>query len=142
MRIGDATDYLELEVLEVLPPGLPSPGDVRVQATLRLRDFSGSFTEVWIEKPELERFTADLARFVESGSGEVRLQAMSPEELTLVLRWTDALRVSEGCADCSVEAHLGRYQYSGETPFQATLSGGFELDSAQLPALLSWFAAH
>ena len=54
--IGRDEEYLELEEMEKEPLHFPTAGDVRVKVNLRLQEFRGNYSNVWLSKPDLERF--------------------------------------------------------------------------------------
>ena len=133
--IGRDDEHLQLEAMEWVPAHHPMPGDVRVQVTLRLQDFCGSYSGVWLSKPELERFLKELESLEDSRKATARLDAVSPNEFSLELRPYGHL----GHFEASVL--LGRHQFSGPSCWPTTLCGGFEVDPAGLPSILSGFRA-
>lgn len=135
MFAGTEDEHLELTELERIPNDKPTPGDVRLQASVRLKEFSGRYSSVWLAKPDLEEFVADLQQLVESRRGKVRLQSLSPDEFWVEIRSVDSLGHFE------LEVQLKRYQYSGPTYWPTTVSGGFEVEPTQLPSILSGFRA-
>ncbi|MEO0481396.1 MAG: hypothetical protein AAF196_18150 [Planctomycetota bacterium] len=46
MRIGSGQEYLDLDVLEIVPGHLPTPGDVRVKASVEVEGFCGTYDGV------------------------------------------------------------------------------------------------
>lgn len=133
--IGRDDEHLELEEMERVPTQLPTPGDVQVKVTLRLQDFRGSYSNVWLSKPDLERFVEDLELLVETRKTTAKLNGMSPGEFSLELRPYDSL----GHFEASVQ--LGRHQYSGPTYWPTVLSGGFEVEPSDLVSILAGFRA-
>ena len=131
--IGRDEEHLELEEMERVPKHLPTPGDVRVKVTLRLQDFRGSYPNVWLLQPDLERFVGELKLLVETRKTKAKRNAMSPEECSLELRPYDSL----GHFEASVR--LGRCQYSGPTYWPTMIAGGFEIEPNQLQSILSSF---
>jgi hypothetical protein len=135
MLVGTADEHLELTELERAGNETPAQGDVRMQVRVRLKDFSGQYSGVWLAKPDLERFVADLQQLVENRRGKVRLESLTPGEFWVEIRSVDALGHFE------LEVQLKRYQYSGPTCFPTAVSGGFEIDPTQLLSTLSGFRA-
>jgi len=135
MFIGRYEEYLELEELERVPEHLPTPGDLRVRATLRLQQFSGSYSDVWLARPELAKFVEELKSLVDTQQGKAKLEAISPDEFSLELRPAGSL----GHFEASVR--LGRHQYSGSTYWPAMIAGGFEIEHSQLQSILTAFQA-
>jgi hypothetical protein len=85
MMIGQGHEYIRIEERERVPATLPCPGDVRVEVTVRLQDFGGTYSRIWLSKPDLVRFTKDLEAVLTLGTGRACLEAMSPEEFRLQL---------------------------------------------------------
>jgi hypothetical protein len=135
MLIGNESEHVELVELERLPAHLPTPGDVRVKATVTLQQFSGTYSEVWFEQPVLVAFMEQLKALVESRKGTAKLESMGPDEFAL------ELRSMETPGDYEASVRLGRYQYSGPTYWLTTISGGLEIDPKQLPSVLAGFQA-
>ncbi len=135
MLIGRDKECIEIVELERVPGHLPTPGDVRVKATVTLQLFSGSHSDVWLSQPDLAAFVKQLRIVVDSRKGTAKLEAMSPDEFSLELRATDSLGHYE------VSVRLCRYQYSGPTHWLTAVSGGFEFEPDQLPSILAAFQA-
>ena len=135
MFMGREEEHLELEELERVPEHLPTSGDVRVKATVRLQQFSGSYSDVWLARPELARFVEQLKSLVDTQQGTAKLEAISPDEFSLELRSVGSL----GHLEASVR--LGRYQYSGPTYWPTMIAGGFEIEPSQLQSILAAFQA-
>jgi hypothetical protein len=137
MRIGTENEHLDLELLgRDGQPGIPPRRrDLQVKATLKLQEFGGSYSGVWLFEPDVVRFVDELQAIVESRRGTAKLDSMSPGELTLELRPTDPV----GHFELSVR--MSRHQWSGPTYWPTTVSGGFEVDPTCLPAILRDFEA-
>lgn len=73
MKLGNETEYLELVEEERMPKGTPTVADVRIKVTLKLQEFYGSYSNIWLEKPEIERFIEELKTVVEQRQGSVKL---------------------------------------------------------------------
>lgn len=137
MLIGRDKEYVEIVELERIPDTLPTPGDVRVEVTVRLQDFGGRYGEVWLAQPDLVKFVRDFEAVVTAGSGRAVLEAMSPDELTLEF---EQLTTEE---HVRLHVRLGRYQYSWgwDTYWPTSVEGGFEVASCALPSILAGFQA-
>lgn len=133
MFIGRHHEHLELEEVERIPDHLPTPGDVRVRATVKLQDFGGSYAGVWLARSELSKFVDQLRTVVETRRGTATLEAMSPGEFTIELRSLDSAGHFE------VRVRVGRHQYSGRTNWPTMVAGGFEVEPDQLPSVLAAF---
>jgi len=114
---------------------LPTPGDVRIKATVRFQQFSGSHTDVWLGHSELTMFVEQLRSLVDSRQGTAKLEAISQDEFSQEVRSMDPL----GHFEASVR--LGRHQYSGTTCWPTMISGGFEIEPSQLQSILTAFQA-
>jgi hypothetical protein len=135
MRIGRDDEYLEIEELERCPDTLPGAGDVKVKVTVRLQEFSGSYSGVWLAKRDLVRFVAQLQAVFDTRTGKANLEAMSPNVLAVELRPMN----SRGYFEMSVR--LGRHQYSGDTNWPTFVAGGFEIEPDELRSVLLAFKA-
>ena len=133
MFIGRDDEHLELEEIERVPDHLPTPGDVRVRATVTLQDFAGSYDGIWLSHSDLSNFVKQLRTVVQTRKGTAKLEAMSPGEFTMEVRSVDAA----GHFEASVR--VGRQQYSGRTYRPAMVTGGFEIEPDQLPLVLAAF---
>jgi hypothetical protein len=131
--IGRDREHLELEEMERVPQHLPTPGDVRVNVNLRLQEFRGSYSNVWLSRPDLEKFVEQLKLLIKTRKTAAKLEAMSPGEFCFELRPYDSL----GHFEASVQ--LGRHQFSGPTYWPTVLSGGFEVDPSELESILAGF---
>ena len=128
-------EHRVMEETERVPLGLPTSGDVRVKINLRLQEFRGSYPNVWLSKPELERFVGQLKLLVETRKASAKIDAMSPGEFSFELRPYDSL----GHFEASVQ--LGRRQFSGPTYWPTIISSGFESAPSELVSILAGFQA-
>jgi hypothetical protein len=129
--IGETNEHLELQALERVPDHLPTSGDVRLRAVLKLGKFRGEYDQVWIEHAALRRFVRDLEALLETRAGSAELRSMSPGELTLVLSPTDTL------GHVGAEVRLGRKTYSGHVRRETHLEGGFDVEAGQIGTVLT-----
>ena len=129
--IGRDEEHIKLEELERVPKHLPTPGDVRINATVRLQQFSGSYSGVWLARPELEKFVEQLSSLVGTNQGVAKLESMGPGEFSLEIRYASST--------FEVVVQLGRHQYSGPTYWPTKLSGGFGIEGSQLGSILASF---
>ena len=135
MRIGTEKEHTDLVVLERAPSGVPNEGDLRVQVSVTLGAFRGTYDSVWLEQPVLSDFVESLASLERTRSGEALLQSATPEEFSIKLRSRD------NSGHLVAEVSLQRYQYSGPTYWPTKVSGGFELEPTELPKIVSQFRA-
>ena len=84
MRIEAAPHTIELRITEIAPPGLPSAGDVRIEAKASINGFNGSCS-CWIGAREFKAFAADARSLFSSFKGSAHLQSKSPGEFSLSL---------------------------------------------------------
>jgi hypothetical protein len=129
--IGETNEHLDLRTLECIPDGLPTPGDVRFRAVLKLGEFQGEYDQVWIERAVLRQFVRDLQHLVETSKGSAELRSMSPGELALILKPSDTL------GHVGAKVRLSRKTYSGRVRRETILEGGFDVEPGQLGALLT-----
>ncbi|WP_057634084.1 WapI family immunity protein [Stenotrophomonas humi] len=135
MRIGTETEHTDLVVLERVPVGVPNEGDLRVQVSVTLGAFCGTYDYVWLEQAALAEFVERLTSLERSRSGEALLQSLSPDEFSFKLRSRD------NSGHFVAEVSLQRYQYSGPIYWPTNVSGGFELEPTELPKIVSQFRA-
>nr|WP_320012435.1 hypothetical protein [uncultured Desulfobulbus sp.] len=133
MKIGIDEEYVEIEELERNPDGTPCAGDVNVKVTLQLQDFSGSYSGVWLELPEMEKFIDELKALDKKRIGCAKISSMSPDEFLMEIRSSDSLGHME------IEIQLHRYQYSGPKYWPIYLRGGFEVQPDTIGQLISCF---
>jgi len=133
MIIGYEREYVEITEQERVPDTLPTPGDVRVEVTVRLDEFGGRYARVWLAKPDLERFIGDLEAVLSSYAGQACLEAMSPDEFSLQVEPSD-LR-----GHFIVYVRLVRPKYIGEKHCTRSVEGEFEVEFGQLVSILSGF---
>jgi len=133
MEIGKNKEYISIIELERISDDLPTPGDVRLKVSVCIKEFAGSYEDVWIEKDELKRFLLDLIKLEETREGEARLESMSPDEFWMEFRTIDR------AGHMGVEVQLKRFQYSESKLWPRMVVGGFEFDVSTLPQLVREF---
>ena len=129
--IGREEEHIKLEELERVPNHLPTPGDVRVNATVRLQQFSGSYSGVWFARPDLDKFVDQLSSVIETNQGAAILASMSPGEFLLEINSMKSF--------IEVSVQLGRQQNSDLTNKSTILSGGFGIEMSGLESILIAF---
>ncbi|WP_076588894.1 hypothetical protein, partial [Vibrio ostreicida] len=82
MIIGSTDEFIEIEELERSQPN----GDVGVYTKLKLQDFSGSYSGIFIGEPEIKLFCEQLARLNSSRQGLAKINSLTPEEFQLEIR--------------------------------------------------------
>jgi len=133
MKVGSNNEYLELNELERNSEGASCAGDINLQINLKLQDFYGSCSGVWLELPAMEEFLKELETLDLSRKGEAKITSMSPEEFILIIRSSDNLGHME------IETQLHRHQYSGPKYWPIYLKGGFEIQPDMIKQLISCF---
>lgn len=123
MKIGSDNEFIELVELERNPKRTLCAGDIKLQVNLKLQDFNGTYSGVWLEALE------------ESRKGSARITSMSPEEFILEIRSSDNLGHLE------IKTQLHRHQYSGPKYWPIYLRGGFEVQPDTIRQLMSCFKA-
>lgn len=126
MRIETAPHFVELNITAVVPPGLPSEGDVRMEIKASINSFTG-FGSGWVEAREFEAFSKAVEQLFSSFQGSARLESISPGEFTLSLSPAN----SRGYVSVQVEI-------SRRLPVQCAMSGAFEVELPSITQLVSW----
>ena len=136
MKIGNDNEYIRLEKLERIPDGLPCAGDVNLSVSLTFQEFSGSYSGIWLEAPEVDKFIQQLEALYNDRKGSAKIISMSPEAFVLEIRSSDDSGYME------IEAQLHRYQYSGGSIYWPVyLRGGFEVQPEAISQIVSCFAS-
>lgn len=99
-------ESVELVCEEVLPPHLPSSGDIRLAVRVVSHGFSGEYDQVWVGAGEFRRFLAALRELEAARQGAAAIEALSPEEFQLVVRTIDR------AGHLTVEGRLGRWVFA------------------------------
>ena len=133
MKIGSKNEYLELKELERYPEGEPCAGDINLQVNLKLQDFYGSYSGVWLDAPSMGEFLKELETLEISRKGEAKITSMTPEEFIL------KIRSSDNSGHMEIEAQLHRHQYSGPKYWPIFLKGGFEVQPDTIKQLITCF---
>ena len=133
MKLGSGSEFIELTELERTPKRVPCAGDIRVEVSIRLQDFNGRYSGVWLEFAEMARFISQLEDLEKTRRGSARISGMSPKEFSFEIRSSDKLGHME------VEVSLQRYQYSGRKYWPVSISGGFEVEPESIGLLISCF---
>ncbi len=136
MFIGTEEEHLELKEVERVTDDLPTRGDVRLEVSVRLRDFSGRTPSVWLDRAALERFVEELRELVETRKSAAKIEAMSPGEFSVELRPNGPVGHFE------MAVVLGRGWYGAQqTHWITQVSGGLDVDPSELPVILRAFEA-
>ena len=133
MKIGNYQEFISIIEQERLPDNTPTPGDVRLKVSVCIKEFSGSYENVWIDKDELKKFLLDFIKLEERREGRARLESMSPDEFWMEFRSIDR------AGHVGVEVQLKRLQYSESELWPRMIAGGFEFDVSTLPQLVREF---
>lgn len=133
MKIGSHNEYIELIELERLPEGIQCSGDINLQVTVKIKEFQGSYSGVWLEVPEMKKFLEELKALDKSRKGSAKISSTSPEEFILEIRSSDNLGHIE------IETQLHRLQWSGPTYWPILLKGGFEVEPEAISELILCF---
>jgi hypothetical protein len=86
IRLGGASDFVEVEVLERGTLEGCNEGDLRLGVSVCCENFSGSYNQVWIARDDWSSFLAGLGRLERERTGEAFLLAMDPDEFLVHLR--------------------------------------------------------
>ena len=125
MRIKSERYFLEIGVREIGPEHLPNSGDLALDVSARIGEFSGR-SECWVAASEVRAFSEALSELYEAPvDGVASLHSMSPGELSLSL---------EPCnrrGSIRVVVELGNVHGS-------RMSGSFEVEPGAITPLLEW----
>lgn len=92
MKIVDEinSDFIELELLEVLPDRLPTFGDRNISIEVKSRGFWGRQT-VWLDYYEIQKFISEINVLEEQRKGEANITSMSFNQFLLHIGFYDEL---------------------------------------------------
>ncbi len=107
MLIGDKGDFVEVLLVERIPPGLPGAGDLRLHVRVAFSTFRGEYDQVWVEASAFRAFLSELQVLEERRQGSATLMSMSPDELILQVHSTDR------AGHMGATGQLGRWCYAG-----------------------------
>jgi hypothetical protein len=132
MRIVSGPNTLLLEITEVVPPTLPTPGDACLTAEVSTGAFSGRGSS-WVEAPALDAFLSSLRSLDHTRKGEAQIESMSPGELRLRIYSVDSLghfalsgRIAE--RNSAVEFH-----FELDPSYLSQIAGTLERSRCALP---------
>lgn len=126
MRIESTPHFVELIITEVVPPGLPAEGDIRMEVKASINSFTG-FGSCWVEAREFEAFSMAAKELLSSFQGSARLESMSQGEFTL------SLSPANSRGYVSVQVGISR-----RLPVQCAMSGAFEVELPSITHLVPW----
>jgi hypothetical protein len=133
MRIGTEKEFIELTELDRNPSGTPCAGDIQINVSVKLQEFGGRYSEVWLEFSAMKCFLTQIEALEEFRQGSAKISSMSPEEFSFEIRSSDKLGHME------IEVSLQRYQHSGPKYWPTEISGGFQIDSQAIKQLILCF---
>ncbi len=126
MRIEASPNFVELLITELVPSGLPSEGDVRIQVKAQIHDFVGSGS-CWVEEPNFRSFSVNIDQLFSSFQGSAQLESISPGEFSL------SLSPANSRGNILVQVTMSK-----SLPFPRAMSGTFEIELPALEPLISW----
>ncbi|RJG36508.1 hypothetical protein D1Z90_20355 [Motilimonas pumila] len=129
MIIGSTDEFIEIEELQ----RSQSNSDIGVYVKLKLQDFCGSYSGVFIGEPEISLFCEQLKSLNLSRQGFAKINSLTPDEFKLEIRSVGSLGKME------IEAQIHRHQYSGDKYWPIYLNGGFEVEPNAIEQLLFYF---
>ena len=138
IRFGDSANFVELSVLELGKlPGM-TPGDVRLDISVRDNDFAASYDQVWIAEADWSRFMQSLSTLEKERTGHASLRSMSPDEFELNLR---IVGHAGGCVNA--DGYLSRYHFgfSSGIPMQSRVYYSIAVDPSLLREIVESFLA-
>jgi hypothetical protein len=129
MRIETAPHFVELLITEVVPSGMPSEGDVRIEAKAQINGFVG-FGSCWVGAREFKAFSIAAKQLLSSSKGIARLESISPGEFSL------SLSPANPRGYFSVQVAISK-----RSPAPCAMSGTFEVEPPSLTQLVPWSQA-
>lgn len=128
IRSFDGKSYISLKVRKA--------DDYSVMAGIAVQDlsFAGAYDEVGFFRGAFATFIQALEDVINEHEGEARLESMSPGEAILSIHH---LGVTRGVV---IEVQVARWHYVCDRQFLNRVSVAFELDSSQLPNVVSSLA--
>src|SRR5262245_9213983 len=82
MRLQSLPNFIDLEIVELIPAGLPMAGDLHIEVKASIKAYVG-WSDCWIEAPKFRQFACALRHLHESYEGIARIESMSPGEFML-----------------------------------------------------------
>jgi hypothetical protein len=104
MKIGNDIEFISIIEQERMSDDTPTPGDIRLKVSVCIKEFSGSYENVWISKDELKRFLIDFTKLEEKREGKAIIESMNPDEF-----WME-FKIIDRAGHMGVEVQLKRYQ--------------------------------
>jgi hypothetical protein len=130
MEMKDSLSSFRLELLEVLGPGTPCDGDVRVHVSVDTGGFAGCNDEVWISQESFERFLTDLARIDQQLRGSAQVESFSKGEFYLEITASSSGRIL-------AHGTLARTYYGPDRrPLTNSIQFEIELEATNLRSIL------
>ncbi|MDB5307173.1 MAG: hypothetical protein JWO38_1375 [Gemmataceae bacterium] len=137
MIVRDGEDFLELEVTERVPEGVPCAGDIRFAVRVRITSKDTVFsaeTWAWVEAPVMTTFAEQIRTLEKQRQGSAALESMSPGELRLDVRGYDR------AGHIAAVGQVGHWCYGGVGgPYWSAVSFGIAFCPSELPALVRYF---
>jgi hypothetical protein len=125
MRIESDRNLLEISVREIGPDDLPSAGDLALEVSARIGEFSGR-SKCWVAAPDVRAFSEALSDLHESLiDGAASLDSMSPGEFSMLLEPGNR----RGSIRIAVEL---------STVHGSRMSGSFEVEPGVVTPLVKW----
>ena len=134
MLIFDSETSFELHPNESVPAGIQGAGDMRFEITVKSGGFAGTNAKVWVARPGLDRWVAQLRQVAEDRKGSAELRSMSPDDFLLVVR------VADSAGHIALIGHLSRHFWGPrKTSRQNRIEYCIDLDPTRLPELVAEF---
>jgi hypothetical protein len=126
MKLGYPSNLIELKICEVVPPSLPTAGDVLLEVTAVIGAFSG-VGSCWINAKEMESFSNATHLLYSSLQGIAQLASISPEDFTF------SLEPSDSSGSVLVKIKIVNYH-----PVLCSLTGEFIVELQALAQVIAW----
>jgi hypothetical protein len=134
MVIFDAEGSLEIVPLETVPASVQGAGDMRFEITANSGGFSGKNSKVWVARPDLDGWIAQLRWVAADRKGAAELRSMSPGDFLLIVR------VADSAGHIAIEGHLSRTLLGARRAHRHNIiEFRIDFDPTRLPELLAQF---
>lgn len=147
MKIGSAREYIEVEAERS-----SYASEIKLDVTLNIQDFRGSYGGVYVSQQELNDFIDSLYALEDRRRGAARFCSRGPDELLFEYRQPDYAANTEGepqlifeirskdtVGNMAIEAQLHRYYFGESTSNPVYLKGCFDVGPEVISELILLF---
>ncbi|WP_237066888.1 hypothetical protein [Microbulbifer guangxiensis] len=141
-----------MEYIEIEPERSSYASEVKLDVTLNIKDFRGSYGGVYVSQQELNRFIDSLYALEDRRQGAARFCSRGPDELLFEYRQPDYAAHAEGdpqllfeirstdtIGHMAIEAQLHRYYFGESSSNPVYLKGCFDVGPEVISELILLF---